>query len=161
MWLLFFFIAIPVIEIALFIQVGGLLGLWPTLAIVVLTAILGTQLVRSQGLSTLAALQSNFSELKDPTESLAHGGMILFAGALLLTPGFFTDAVGFLLLTPAFRLVAFRWIKSRFRMSGFQMGGTHFSQSQDPNPGPVYEADFQDVTPNENSPWTSKPLSKD
>ena len=109
MWLLFLFIAVPVIEIALFIQVGGLIGLFPTLAIVVFTAILGTYLVRGQGLSTLSTLQSQFSNLQDPTESLAHGAMILFAGALLLTPGFFTDAVGFLLLTPAFRLVALRW----------------------------------------------------
>ena len=61
MWLLFLFIAVPVIEIALFIQVGGLIGLFPTLAIVIFTAILGTYLVRGQGLSTLSTLQSQFS----------------------------------------------------------------------------------------------------
>ena len=104
MWLLILFIAIPVLEIALFIQVGGWLGLFPTLAIVILTALLGTYLVRTQGLATLSNLQNRFSHLQDPTEPLAHGAMILFAGALLLTPGFFTDAVGFLLLTPAFRI---------------------------------------------------------
>lgn len=159
MWLLFLFIAVPVIEIALFIQVGGIIGLFPTLFIVVLTAILGTYLVRSQGLSTLATLQSQFSNLQDPTESLAHGAMILFAGALLLTPGFFTDAVGFLLLTPAFRIVAFRWIRSRVKVSKFQMGPDPRSRTQ--HSGPVYDAEFRDVTPNDSSPWSSKPISKD
>jgi len=161
MWLLFLFIAVPVIEIALFIQVGGLIGLFPTLAIVVFTAILGTYLVRGQGLSTLSTLQSQFSNLQDPTESLAHGAMILFAGALLLTPGFFTDAVGFLLLTPAFRLVALRWVRSKMKVSSFQMGGGQFRQHTRHQGGTVNDADYKDVTPNENSPWSSKPISKD
>ena len=85
MWLLIAFIAVPIIEIALFIQIGGFLGLFPTLAIVVLTAIAGTYLVRAQGLSVLSQLQSRFREMNDPSEPLAHGAMILFSGALLLT----------------------------------------------------------------------------
>ena len=100
MWLLLAFIAVPLIEIALFIQVGGMIGLWPTLAIVILTALLGTWLLRMQGAAALTDLRRSFSEVEDPSEPLAHGAMILFAGALLLTPGFFTDAVGFALLTP-------------------------------------------------------------
>jgi UPF0716 protein FxsA len=100
MWLLIAFIAVPLIEIALFIQVGGALGMWPTLAIVVITAVLGTWLVRSQGAATMGSLRNSFSDMRDPTEPLVHGAMILFSGALLLTPGFFTDAVGFALLVP-------------------------------------------------------------
>lgn len=119
MWLLIAFIIVPVIEIALFIQVGGFIGLWPTLLIVVLTAMAGTYLVRSQGRLALGQLQSSFSEMKDPTEPLVHGAMILFSGALLLTPGFFTDAVGFALLVPAFRTAAFKAIRARVNVQTF------------------------------------------
>ncbi|MBM7067242.1 FxsA family protein [Actibacterium sp. 188UL27-1] len=119
MRLLLLFIAIPLIEIALFIRVGSFLGLWPTLLIVVLTAILGTYLVKKQGLQVLGQVQRSFNELRDPTEALAHGAMILFSGALLLTPGFFTDAVGFLLLVPAFRVAAFQFLRKRIKVSGF------------------------------------------
>jgi UPF0716 protein FxsA len=113
MWLLLAFIAVPLIEIGLFIQVGGWIGLWPTLAIVLITAIVGTALVRSQGAQALSQLRSSFDDLRDPTEPLAHGAMILFSGALLLTPGFFTDAVGFALLVPAVRRWVLRELKKR------------------------------------------------
>jgi UPF0716 family protein affecting phage T7 exclusion len=98
MWLLLAFIAVPLIEIGLFIKVGGWLTLWPTLGIVLATGIIGTYLVRQQGLKVLSELRNSMSQMRDPLSPLAHGAMILFAGALLLTPGFFTDAVGFLLL---------------------------------------------------------------
>ncbi len=110
MWLFVAFIAVPLIEIALFIQVGGAIGLFSTLAVVVVTAVLGTWLVRSQGAQAMAQLRGSFNEMRDPTEPLAHGAMILFAGALLLTPGFFTDAIGFLLLFPPFRTAALKYL---------------------------------------------------
>lgn len=116
MWLLLLFIAVPLIEIALFIQVGGWLGLWPTLAIVILTAVAGTALVRSQGFRAIQQLRSSFDELRDPTEPLAHGAMILFSGALLLTPGFFTDFIGFSLLIPAVRRGLLREIRKRMEL---------------------------------------------
>lgn len=103
MWMVAAFLAVPLIEIALFIQVGGWLTLWPTLAIVVLTAVAGAALVRRQGTAVLDELRTEGALLRDPVSPLAHGAMILFAGALLLTPGFFTDAVGFALLVPALR----------------------------------------------------------
>jgi UPF0716 protein FxsA len=81
MWLFLAFLAVPMIEIALFIQVGGLIGLWPTLAIVVLTAVIGTWLLRMQGAVALSNLRRSFSDLDDPSEPLAHGAMILFSGA--------------------------------------------------------------------------------
>jgi UPF0716 protein FxsA len=109
MWLFVAFVAIPIIEIALFIQIGGWIGLWPTLAIVVLTAIFGTVLVKAQGRLAMMNLQRSFSELDNPTEPLAHGAMILIAGVLLLTPGFFTDGVGFALLMPGIRTAVFRF----------------------------------------------------
>jgi len=118
MWLFIAFLAIPLIEIALFIQVGGLIGLGWTLAIVVITALLGTYMVRTQGALALGQLRSSFDQMQDPTEPLAHGAMILFSGALLLTPGFFTDVIGFLLLIPAVRTAAFRAVKARVVVHG-------------------------------------------
>lgn len=123
MWLFVAFLAVPLIEIALFVQVGGAIGLFPTLAIVIITAILGTYLVRAQGFAALANLRQSFSQLSDPTEHLAHGAMILFAGALLLTPGFFTDAVGFALLMPPVRLAIINYAKNRVHVQGFQTMG--------------------------------------
>lgn len=120
MRLFWLFLAVPIIEIALFIQVGGLIGLWPTLAIVVLTAIIGTGLMRSQGAQAWREIQSSFGEMRDPTRPLAHGVMILMAGMLLLTPGFFTDTLGLLLLIPKFRDGVMKRVASRVTVT--QMG---------------------------------------
>lgn len=122
MWLFVLFLAVPLIEIALFIQVGGWIGLWPTLGVVVLTAALGTWLVRREGLRALSDLRRSFETLGDPATPLAHGAAILFAGALLLTPGFFTDALGFLLLIPAVRAALFRALSRRIRVERFSYG---------------------------------------
>jgi UPF0716 protein FxsA len=148
MYLLLAFLLVPIIEIALFIQVGGIIGLWPTLAIVVLTAVIGTWLVKSQGRMALGKLQNSFQQLDDPTEALAHGAMILVAGALLLTPGFFTDAVGFSLLMPPVRLAVFRFLSARIKMTQFQMGGSATRSRSNPGrQGDVIDGDYEDVTP--------------
>ncbi len=157
MWLLIAFIAVPLIEIALFIQVSGAIGLFPTLAVVLITAVLGTFLVRTQGAMALGQLRGSFSEMRDPTEPLVHGAMILFAGALLLTPGFFTDAVGFSLLVPAVRKAAYQAIRARVNVHSF---GT-------PGPGPqrhdpvndVIDVEFHEIDENDPKPrgpsgWT-------
>ncbi|MEO1142900.1 MAG: FxsA family protein, partial [Pseudomonadota bacterium] len=89
MRLFLLFLIVPLIEIALFIQVGGLIGLPATLLIVILTAVAGTFLIRSQGAAVMMNLRETMNDLSDPTEPLAPGAMVLFAGALLLTPGFF------------------------------------------------------------------------
>lgn len=102
-------VAVPIIEIALFIQVGGLIGLWPTLATVVITALLGTWLMRREGRGAMESLQRRLAEGGDPTGPIAHGAMILVAGVLLLTPGFFTDACGLALLLPPVRAALIRW----------------------------------------------------
>ncbi|WP_339113612.1 FxsA family protein [Thioclava sp. GXIMD2076] len=131
MWIFLAFLLVPIIEIGLFIQVGGLIGLWPTLAIVVLTAIVGTSLVRSQGAQAMAELRRSMAELNDPSRPLAHGALILLAGALLLTPGFFTDACGLLLLIPAVRDWVTGQLAKRVKMQSFQMGGGMGSQGFD------------------------------
>ncbi|WP_166417758.1 FxsA family protein [Cochlodiniinecator piscidefendens] len=149
--LLLIFIAVPLIEIGLFIQVGGLIGLWPTLLIVLITAILGTSLVRTQGALAMSQLRGSFSELRDPSEPLAHGAMILFAGALLLTPGFFTDAFGFLLLFPPFRSAAFKYIRARVSVQSFEMGGQSGSFHTRSHPhaqasDDIIDGDYDDVS---------------
>ena len=146
MWLLAAFIAVPLVEIALFIQVGGAIGLFPTLAIVVVTAVIGSWLVRSQGSRELNNLRSSFSDLRDPTEPLAHGAMILFSGALLLTPGFFTDAVGFALLVPAVRRRVMDYARSRITVARFEMGPTPEATPRRTGPDDrVIDADFEDL----------------
>lgn len=151
MWLFVLFLAVPLIEIALFIQVGGAIGLWPTLAIVVLTAFLGTWLVRSQGMQAMGQLRGSFNELRDPTEPLAHGAMILFAGALLLTPGFFTDAFGFLLLFPPFRVVALRYIRARVKVQSFSMGGGVNTNARPSHDDGVIDGEFSEL-PDDDKP---------
>lgn len=148
MWLFLAFLAVPLIEIALFIQVGGVIGLWPTLGIVVLTAILGTWLVRTQGAMAMGNLRRSFSQLDDPTEPLAHGAMILLAGVLLLTPGFFTDALGFALLMPPVRHVAFEYLRKRVHVQRFDMGGQRPETRHPPRSrGDVIEGEFHEIDP--------------
>ncbi|WP_341367756.1 FxsA family protein [Yoonia sp. BS5-3] len=160
MWLLVAFIVIPMIEVALFIQVGGFIGVWWTLLIILATAIVGSYLVRSQGLRELGKLQQSLSNLKDPSEPLANGAMILFAGALLLTPGFFTDAVGLSLLVPGVRRTAYLWARERVKIKTFQMGGGAQSQQQADQPSDtVIDGEFEDLTANKKpthgpSGWT-------
>ena len=161
MWLLIAFVAVPLIEIALFIKVGGALGLWPTLGIVLLTALVGTTLMRQQGAMAINQLRGSFSELRDPTEPLVHGAMSLFAGALLLTPGFFTDFVGFALLIPAFRRAAYQFLRSRIKIQSFGAPPPHSTHPHrhDPMPGDVIEGEYQDISDpgSANSPpsgWT-------
>ena len=165
MWLLIAFIAVPLIEIALFIQVGGWIGLWPTLLIVLVTAIIGSTLVRSQGARELQNLRGSFQDLRDPTEPLANGAMILFAGALLLTPGFFTDVVGFALLLPPVRAAVYKQLRGRVKVQSFTMGaGPHQTSQAHPPRSPedrVIDADFEDVTPDDKGPkgpsgWTQQ-----
>ena len=141
MRLLIAFIAVPLIEIGLFVRVGDAIGLWPTLLIVLLTAIAGTALVRSQGTQVVHALQGSFQAMQDPTEPLAHGAMILFAGALLLTPGFFTDAFGFLLLFPPFRNLITKMIRSKLKSADMK-----FSPHETGPDNTVIDAEYTDIS---------------
>lgn len=142
MWLPVAFVAIPMIEIGLFIKVGGFIGLWPTLAIVLVTAIVGSWLVRRQGAMALADLRGSFQELRDPTLPIAHGAMILLAGALLITPGFFTDSMGLLLLVPGIRTAVIRHVFSRISVQRFEFGTPPRRDLHRPD---VIDGDFVDL----------------
>lgn len=150
MWLFVAFLAVPLIEIALFIQVGGLIGLWPTLALVLLTAVAGTWLMRREGARALNDLRQSLNELRDPTSHIAHGAMILLAGALLLTPGFFTDTMGILLLIRPVRVWLMAQVGKRVTMTRFTVGGAPMNGGpRDPRrEGPtVIDAEFKEVDP--------------
>jgi len=125
--LLLLFILVPVIEIGLFIQVGGWLGLWPTLALVLITAFVGASLVRSQGIMTLASVQDRLNRGELPAQQILEGVMLAVAGVLLLTPGFMTDAMGMLVLLPGPRAALAKQVMKRVTVSqaGFSQGGFH------------------------------------
>ena len=116
--LVLLFICIPVIEIALIIQVGSVLGVWTTVALILFTAIVGASLVRSQGLQTLLSAQQRMQQGELPAEQLIEGVMIAVAGMLLLTPGFFTDTLGLLLLLPWIRHFLIKRYKSKLVFNG-------------------------------------------
>ena len=125
------FIGIPLIEIYLFIEVGGWIGLWPTIALVILTAVIGTALLRQQGLATFARAQADLDEQRLPVRELFNGVCLLIGGLLLLTPGFLTDALGFSLLIPPMRAVLGRSIFAAIARSR----NIHFSVHDAPENG--------------------------
>ncbi len=106
----------PIVEIAVFIEIGGLIGLWPTLAIVVITAVAGTALLRAQGLATLARARQSLARGEFPVRQVFDGACLLVAGALLLTPGFVTDGVGLALFMPPVRELLRRWVLTSGRI---------------------------------------------
>ena len=116
--LLLVMIAVPLMEIAVFIQIGGWIGLVPTLATVVVTALIGTALLRHQGLSTLMKARESLALGRFPVSEVFDGLCLVFAGALLLTPGVVTDAVGFLLFVPALRALLRQWLGRLLLASG-------------------------------------------
>ena len=117
-------------------------------------SILGTFLVKAQGIYVLKEIQSKFDELKNPTEPIIHGAMILFAGALLLTPGFFTDSVGFLLLIPNVRAITFAWLKSNLKFIKHPPSESQFTREK--NYSDIEITDYKEVQPGEPSPWSDR-----
>ena len=101
--ILLLFIGTPIVEIAVFIGVGGEIGVWWTLLLIVATAVAGTTILRRQGLATLRRARESVARNEFPVNEVFDGACLLVAGLLLLTPGFVTDFVGALLLIPPFR----------------------------------------------------------
>jgi len=124
------FIIVPIIEISILIQVGEQLGAFPTIALVILTAAIGASLVRSQGLQTLLTAQQKIQQGEQPAQEVIEGIMLAVAGVLLVTPGFATDILGLLVLTPFTRKPLANYFLSRLvlkGMSGAQQGGQPFN----------------------------------
>ncbi len=163
MWIILILVAVPIIEIALFIELGGWVGLWPTIALVIITAILGGILLRMQGFAAMQRLQSSVAEGGDPRGPLAHGVMILIAGLLMLTPGFFTDAVGFSLLLPPVRSALIAWLGPKLAARATFVG-PDMRRPQRPHPDQPIDADYIDLDeqdapdrPKGNSGWSRPP----
>lgn len=127
-WLLLLFIALPVIDLMLLVKVGAVLKFGPTVALVILTGVVGAALAKRQGLQTMAAIRSELAAGRMPTTELGEGLLILLAGAVLITPGFVTDLFGLALLLPPFRrlfvkLLA-RYFESRIAVTSFHTFST-------------------------------------
>jgi UPF0716 protein FxsA len=103
MRLILIFIVVPLIEILLLIEIGSRIGALYTIFIIILTGILGASMMRQQGFTIIRNIQRDLSQGRMPTGELINGALVLVGGIVLLTPGFFTDAVGFVLLIPATR----------------------------------------------------------
>jgi UPF0716 protein FxsA len=115
MWIFLLFLAIPLIEIALFVTLGAWLTLWPTLAIVLGTGVLGVFILRLQGLRAMSDMRNAMRNMENPVSPMAHSGLIMLAGLLLILPGFLTDTLGLLLLLPPVRHFAIRHFAGRVR----------------------------------------------
>ncbi|XAW89413.1 FxsA family protein [Vibrio sp. CDRSL-10 TSBA] len=146
--LLMMFIAVPVIEIGLFIQVGGMLGLWPTLALVLITAFVGASLVRSQGLATLLSVQQRMQRGEIPAQQIVEGVMLAVAGVLLLTPGFMTDTMGMLILLPRPRAMLAKYLMTKVVVTnmsagGFQSGPHERGPDQHGRGGQTFDGEYE------------------
>ncbi|TCD15992.1 FxsA family protein [Oricola cellulosilytica] len=127
----FILLIIPLLEIGVFIAVGSQIGVFATLGMIVLTAIIGSILLRVQGFGLLTRMRRDLDEGRVPGRELVHGVMILVAGVLLLTPGFVTDTLGFLLFVPALRDAVWRFARRRVQI---------VAQSSYPTDGPARDS---------------------
>ncbi|MEC5126715.1 FxsA family protein [Verrucomicrobiales bacterium BCK34] len=151
--LLLLFIGIPVIELFLFMVLGSKIGIPLTLLIIILTGALGAHLTRSQGLQALNNYKAATAQGKLPHEEVLDGLMILIAGAVLLTPGFLTDAIGFSLLVPSIRgsvrKVLGAYLKGKITVVGQNMGAPDRSR---PSQATInIDAEVIDITPTSSS----------
>jgi len=139
-------IAMPIVEIYFLIQVGSSIGAFPTVMLIVLTAVVGAYLFRLQGLTTIQRVQASLARGEIPAIEMIEGAMLLVSGALLLTPGFVTDIVGFVCLIPCLRRkFALSLMDSQFiSQSSFQAGAS-FQQTEHENTldGDVIEGEFK------------------
>ncbi|MCW9023543.1 MAG: FxsA family protein [Gammaproteobacteria bacterium] len=132
------FLTIPLIEIYLLIQVGEVIGALSTVFLVVATAVLGVWLLRWQGLMTMTKVQTTLARGELPALPMIEGVTLLIAGALLLTPGFFTDAIGFTLLVPPLRQKLAQALLRQGMFSagaGFSQGGFYQHESRQSGEG--------------------------
>ena len=154
-WILIFFLT-PIAEMYLLIEVAGYIEVWPTIFLVMLTAVVGVAILRQQGIATLARGIAKMRSGQLPAQEMVEGLCLAVAGALLITPGFATDAIGFFLLTPVSRQwfakallarVQIRTPDDLFRASGGQSPG--YSADLEPDargsrPGATLEGEFRD-----------------
>ncbi|WP_205648675.1 FxsA family protein [Acuticoccus kandeliae] len=154
--LILFLLAVPIAEIAVFMMVGEAIGVLPTIALVIITAVIGAYLLKQQGLQAFQRLQDDIRERRVPAASIGHALTIAIAGVLLLTPGFITDTVGFLLFIPAVREGLWRSITRSvkvYRVDPATGGGGPGWPGPEPTRRTI-DLDQGDYGPsNPNTPW--------
>lgn len=135
------FIVVPLLELAIIITVGDLIGVWPTVALLLIDSLIGAWLVRREGLRAWQRFRAALGTARVPTDEVIEGALVLFGGALLLTPGFATDAAGLALLIPPTRALVASAIKrqvgSRFTVSTLGGAGTSSARTRSGVPGPT------------------------
>jgi UPF0716 protein FxsA len=146
-FLLLAFIAVPLAEIAVLIEVGGRIGVGLTLALIILTAVLGTWMLRHQGFSVLTRAQRQLEQGVMPVAEVFEGLCLLVAGVLLLTPGFLTDAVGALLLVPQVRALLYRQVADYLERHVVSQASS--PREREP---PILDAEFEEIDPDEAPP---------
>ncbi|MGI9288872.1 MAG: FxsA family protein [Pseudomonadales bacterium] len=129
-FLFLFFMIVPIAEMWILIEVGQWLGALPTIALVMLTAVIGISLLRWQGLSTLTRAQQRMQNGQMPAQEMIEGLALAIGGALLLTPGFMTDAFGFACLIPASRRKLAALAVAQFSRSRMTMYSESYTQTQ-------------------------------
>jgi UPF0716 protein FxsA len=152
--LLLLFVGVPALELALLIEIGSRIGTLPTLGLIAGTGVLGAALARQQGLSVVRRMREEVAAGRLPAGALVDGVTILIAGALLMTPGILTDAVGFLCLVPAVRSLAKRELFRRLERA-LRDGRVTVSvrdQPFDPAAPPAPGRSMIDVTPRRDGP---------
>jgi len=144
------FTSVSLLEIFVLVKVGGFLGAWPTVLLVIITAMVGSMLVRSQGVQLVNELQQRLSLGEMPGVQLIEGVLLLIAGVLLVTPGFVTDITGLLLLQPTIRkrIATFFLTNPKFKSTVFMSGQQGFSQhrtsfGQKGDDGDIIEGEFE------------------
>lgn len=170
----FILLVVPIVEIAVFIAIGDQIGIFYTLLMIFVTAILGSILLRIEGFKVLGKIQQEMAAGRMPAAELTSGVMILIAGVLLLTPGFVTDGLGFLLFLPPVRAAIRAFLASRVKMKvmGGQFGerSAGFSGFNDQHrgagpfngpdgQGPIVDLDDDAWSddPDPSSPWRNEP----
>ncbi len=136
-----FFLIVPFVEIYLLLQIGGIIGVFPTIFMVVFTAALGAWLLRQQGFATWMRFQENLNRGEIPAYEMIEGPMLLVGGALLLTPGFFTDAFGFACLVPGLRRKIAQYVIENHLVDGNIQA--NFYQQQTKRQADVIEGEFK------------------
>ncbi len=144
MWLLILLVLWPIVEIALFIEIGSEIGVAATILWVVLSAMIGIWAMRLQGMAAMVDLQRAVDDFRDPGRPLAHGALAMIGGGLLVLPGFFTDALGILLLIPPVRSALLGLLGRRVRASAAASArGTRPGwPPEQPHRPPVIDAEY-------------------
>ena len=144
--LLILFIAVPVVELVLLIEIGQRVGTLVTVGLIIGTGIVGASLARQQGIRTLARLRTDLDAGQLPAEPIVDGVLILLAAAVLITPGVLTDLVGFLCLVPACRRRLKRFLKRRFERA-VQETAVGVTMASVVSAGRSRQPPMKDVTP--------------